>query len=271
MPNIDILVLAILQGVTEFLPVGSTGHLQVIPQLYCWPAHAPGLELAALLGALLAVLLYFMVDLAGMLQSFVKLLQGKRDGRARLIGLLLAAAIPYLVVAFLLDRYVGNAWHNPMVTGYALAGFGLLLYGADKLGLTVRRVEHMTFGQAVMIGVVQCFAVIPGAGGTAITMTSGRLLGYERPAAVRFAFLLTIPILAVTCIYKGWLVFQADSTIDWQGAGLMFGLSAVSGFLAIAFLMYWVRRADFGPFALYRVCFAVYLFYVFYLAGGPNC
>jgi undecaprenyl-diphosphatase len=270
-PNIDILVLAILQGVTEFLPVASTGHLQVIPQLYCWPAQAPGLELAALLGALLAALLYFVVDLAGMLQSFLKLLQGKRDPRGRVIGLLLVAAIPYLVVAFVLDRYVGNAWHSPLVTGYALAGFGALLYAADKLGLTVRRVEHMTFGQAVMVGVVQCFAVIPGAGGTAITMTSGRLLGYERPDAVRFAFLLTIPILAVTCIYKGWLLFQAGGRIDWQGASLMFGLSAVSGLIAIAFLMYWVRRADFAPFALYRVCFALYLFYVFYLAGGPAC
>lgn len=270
-PNIDILVLAILRGATEFLPVGSTGHLQVIPQLYCWPAQGPSLELAALLGALLAALLYFSVDLAGMLQSFMKLLQGKRDGRARVIGLLLVAAVPYLVAAYLLDRYVGDGWHSPVVVAYALAGFGLLLYGADKLGLTVRRVEHMTFGQAAMIGVVQCFAVIPGTGGTAITMTCGRLLGYERPDAVRFAFLLAIPILAVTGIYKGWLLFQAGGAIDWQGAGLMFGLSAVFGLLAIAFLMYWVRRGDFAPFALYRVCFALYLFYVLYRAGGLAC
>jgi undecaprenyl-diphosphatase len=270
-PNIDILVLAILQGVTEFLPVDSTGHLEVIPQLYCWPAQAPGLELAALLGALLAALLYFVGDLAGMLQALFKLLQGKRDARARVIGLLLVAAIPYLALAFVLERYVGNAWHSPLVAGYALAGFGALLYGADKLGLTVRRVEHMTFGQAAMIGVVQCFAVIPGASGTGITMTAGRLLGYERPDAVRFSFLLAIPILAVTCLYRGWLLFQAGGAIDWQGAGLMLGLSFVSGFLAIAFLMYWVRRADFSPFALYRVGFALYLFYVFYLAGGPSC
>jgi undecaprenyl-diphosphatase len=270
-PNIDILVLAILQGVTEFLPVGSSGHLALIPQLYCWPAAAPALELAALLGALLAAVVYFIVDLFGMAQSFVKVLQGKRDGRVRIIGLLLTAAIPYLVAAFLVDFYAVEGLRSPLVIGGALAGFGALLYGADRLGLTVRRVEHMTFGQAVMIGVVQCFAVIPGASGTGMTMTSGRLLGFERPDAARFSFLLAVPILAVTAAYKGWLLFRSGNAVDLQPAALMFGISAVFGFIAIAFLMYWVRRSTFAPFALYRVGLAVYLLYLFYIAGGPNC
>ncbi|HKP23024.1 MAG TPA: undecaprenyl-diphosphate phosphatase, partial [Dongiaceae bacterium] len=94
MPNIDILVLAILQGATEFLPVGSSGHLIMVPQLYCWGPHAPALELAALLGALVAVMVCFAGDLLGMAQGFLKVARGKRDGRVRLIGLLLVAAIP---------------------------------------------------------------------------------------------------------------------------------------------------------------------------------
>ncbi|WP_162917090.1 undecaprenyl-diphosphate phosphatase [Dongia deserti] len=271
MPNIDILVLAILQGATEFLPVGSSGHLILVPQLYCWGSQAPGTELAALLGALLAVTLCFAGDLIGMLQGFLKVLQGKRDGRVRLIGLLLVAAIPYLVVAFLVERYAGDALRSPMVIGDALVIFGLLLYGADKFGLTVRRVEHMTFGQALTFGVLQCCAVIPGASATGITMTTGRVLGYERPDAVRFAFLLSIPILVVTAVYKGWLVFQSDSTIDLPQAGLAFGLSAITGLLAIAFISYWVRRSGFVPFVVYRVALGVYLLYLFYLAGGPSC
>ena len=243
----------------------------MVPQLYCWSPHAPALELAALLGALVAVMVCFAGDLLGMAQGFLKVMRGKRDGRVRLIGLLLAAAIPYLVAAFLVERYAGDALHGPLVIGNALVWFGLLLYGADKLGLTVRRIEHMTFGQALTFGVLQCFAVIPGASGTGITMTMGRVLGYERPETIRFAFLLSIPILAATAVYKGWLVFASGSAIDLTQAALAFGLSAVAGFLAVAFLSYWVRRSGFLPFVLYRVAFGVYVLYVFYVADGPAC
>ena len=115
MPNIDILVLAILQGATEFLPVSSSGQLLMAPQLYCWGPQSPGVELAALLGALVAVMACFAGDLIGMLQGFLKVLRGKRDGRVRLIGLLLVAAIPYLAAAFLVDRYAGEALRSPLV------------------------------------------------------------------------------------------------------------------------------------------------------------
>lgn len=271
MPNIDILVLAILQGATEFLPVGSSGHLILVPQLYCWAPQSPATELAALLGALAAVMICFAGDLAGMAQGFLKVLQGKRDGRIRLIGLLLVAAIPYLVVAFLVQRYAGDALRSPMVIGDALVIFGLLLYAADKLGLTVRRVEHMTFGQALTFGVLQCCAVIPGASGTGVTMTIGRVLGYERPDAVRFAFLLSIPILGVIAACKGWLLFQSGGAIDLPRAALAFGLSAVAGLLAIAFMTYWMRRSGFLPLVIYRVALGVYVVYLFYVAGGPSC
>ena len=206
-----------------------------------------------LLGALLAVVVCYLGDLVGMAQGFFKVLRGKRDGRVRLIGLLLVAAIPYLAAAFLVERYAGDALRSPLIVGNALVWFGLLLYVADKLGLTVRRIEHMTFGQALIIGLVQCCAVIPGVSATGIAMTTGRLLGFERPDAARFAFLLSIPILAAVGGYKGWLLFQAGAASMFAQAGLALGLSAVAGILAIAFLMYWVRRASFTPFVLYRV------------------
>jgi undecaprenyl-diphosphatase len=270
-PNIDILVLAILQGATEFLPIGSSGHLLMVPQIYCWAPRPLALEFISTLGALLAVMVCFAGDLIGMAQGALKALRGKRDPRVRLIGLLLVAAIPYLTAAFLVERYAGDTLLGPLVIGNALVWFGLMLYGADKLGLTVRRIEHMTFGQAATFGLLQCCAVIPGASGTGITMTMGRVLGYERPDAVRFAFLLSIPILAAIAGYKGWLLFQAGGTIDPAQSALAFGLSAVAGFLAIAFLSYWARRSGFAPFALYRVAFGVYLLYLFQVAGGPAC
>jgi undecaprenyl-diphosphatase len=271
-PNIDLLILGILQGVTEFLPLGSSGHLLVAPQYYCWAAPGLALQLAALAGAVAAAMLYFVGDLAGMVRGFLKVLQGKRDGGVRLIGLLLVTAIPYLALALALQIYAPDALQTPLAVGVALVGFGVLLYGADKLGLTVRRVEHITFGQALMIGTFQCLAVIPGAGGTCLTIISARVLGFERPDAVRLAALLTIPILLATLGYKAWLFYAGGfPAVDWAQAALVFGAAFVAGFLAIAFLMYWVRRGGFLPFVLYRVAIGLAILAAFVLSTGPSC
>ncbi len=160
---------------------------------------------------------------------------------------------PYLAAAFLVERYAGDALRSPLIVGNALVWFGLLLYGADKLGLTVRLIEHMTFGQALTIGLIQCCAVIPGAGATGIAMTTGRLFGFERPDAVRFAFLLAIPIRRGGR-YKGLAAVQAGSghrlscRRDRHAACRL-----VAGIIALALHRYWVRRAGFAPFVLYRV------------------
>ena len=124
---------------------------------------------------------------------------------------------------------------------------------------------------ALTFGILQCCAVIPGASGTGITITAGRVLGYERPDAVRFALLLSVPILVVIAAYKGWLLFQSDAAIDLPLAGLTLGLSAVAGFLAICFITYWVRRSGFLPFVLYRVALGVYVVFLFYVASGVSC
>ena len=271
MPNIDILVLAIVQGITEFLPVGSSGHLILVPQFYCWPTPSLAMEIGALIGALLALIVYFWRDLLSMGQGAYKVLRGKRDGRVRLIGLLLVAAIPTLAASYAAEFYLGDRLHSPLVIAGALIGFGALLYVADKIGLTVRRIEHLSWGSALAIGIFQCLAVIPGASRVGLAVTLGRLMGFERPDAVRFSFLLSIPVIAVTALYKGWQLFRAGEMAALQNAGLMVALSAIAGFLAIAFLMYWVRRASFTPFVVYRLALGLFVLYLFYVAGGPGC
>lgn len=271
MPNIDILVLAIVQGVTEFLPISSSGHLILVPQFYCWPAQALGMAVAAHLGILLALLVYFWRDLFSMSQGAYKVLRGKRDPRVRLIGLLLAATIPALVTGYLADRYLGDAWRSPLVVAGALIGFGLLLYLADRIGLTVRRIEHMSWGNALAIGFIQCLAFIPGSSRIGLALTAARIMGFERPDAARFAFLLSIPTIAAAGLYKGWQLLQSGDAAALQHAGLMVTLSAIAGFLAIAFLMYWVRRGSFTPFVIYRIALGLFVLYLFYLDGGPAC
>jgi undecaprenyl-diphosphatase len=270
-PNIDILVLAIVQGITEFLPVSSSGHLILVPQFYCWPAQSLVLEVAAQIGLLLALVAYFWRDLLSMSQGAYKVLRGKRDSRVRLIGLLLVAAIPMLAASYAAEIYLADTLHSPLVVAGALIGFGALLYVADKIGLTVRRIEHLSWSSALAIGVFQCLAVIPGASRVGVAITVSRIMGFERPDAVRFSFLLSIPVVVITGLYKGWALLSTGEAAALQHAGLMIALSAITGFLAIAFLMYWVRRASFTPFVAYRLALGLFVLYLFYMAGGTGC
>lgn len=271
MPNIDILVLAIVQGVAEFLPISSSGHLILVPQFYCWPDQGLTMDVAAHVGTLLAVVIYFWRDLLSMSQGAWKVLRGKRDPRVRLLGLLLVAAVPALIAGFVADTYLGDTLRSPLVVAGALIGFGILLYITDKIGLTVRRIEHMSWGNALAIGLFQCLAFIPGTSRSGVTMTMARLLGFERPDAARFSFLLAIPTIAAAGLYKGWQLVRSADEAALQMAGLMVVLSAIAGFLAIAFLMYWVRRASFTPFVIYRIALGLFVLYLFYLGSGPGC
>ncbi len=229
------------------------------------------MDVAAHVGTLLAVLVYFWRDAISLIQGFGKLLQRKRDPRTHLFWLLLIGALPALVVGFVLDRWVGEALRSPTIIGVCLIGFGLLLFAADRISVTVRRVEHLSYGHALAIGLFQCLAFIPGTSRSGVTMTMARFLGYERPDAARFSFLLSIPTIAAAGLYKGWQLVSTGDLAVLQAALLMMMVSALAGFLAIAFMMYWMRRAGFGPFVFYRLVAGILILYYFTVSGGPGC
>lgn len=271
MPNIDILVLAIVQGVTEFLPVSSSAHLILVPQFFCWPDQGLALDVAAHIGTLLAVLTYFWRDVVGLGQGLWQIAQRKRDPRGQLVGYLLVGSLPALVIGYILDRYFGDSLRNPAVIAVTLIVFALLLYAADKLGLTVRRLEHLNIGHVLLIGIFQCLVFVPGASRTGIAMTMTRFLGYERLDAARFSFLLSIPTIAAAGLFKGFQLLHSGTAGQLQAAVLMVVCSAVAGFLAIAFIMYWLRRAGMAPFVLYCLGLGLYLLYVVYRLPGLLC
>jgi len=266
-PNIQIFILAIVQGITEFLPISSSAHLILVPQLLGFPDQGREIDVAAHVGTLIAVVLYFWRDIGVMLRGLVKLSGRRLDPGLRLVGLLLIGTVPALIIGFLLERYAGEGLRSPAFIAYALIFFGLILYGADKLGLTVRRIEHVTATDALIIGIFQCLAFIPGTSRSGITMTVARLMGYERPDAARFSFLLSIPTIAAAGLYEGYKLFKEGDAGHLREAGLMVVLSAIAGFLAIAFMMYWVRRASFLPFVIYRVALGFALLYLVYTAS----
>jgi len=269
-PNIDILVLAMVQGITEFLPVSSSGHLILVPKLFCWPDQGLTLDVAAHVGTLVAVLIYFWRDVANMTGGLVKLARGKRDNRARMVWLLLVASVPALAIGFMLDKWAGDALRDDRIIAAALIGFGILLYLADRIGLTVRRIEHMTAGSALAIGFFQCLAFVPGTSRSGITMTMARLLGYERKEAARFSFLLSIPTIAAAGLYKGIELVRSGNFAEMERALMMAAFSAVTGFLAITFMMYWLRRASFAPFVVYRIALGCVLLWAIYGGGWQS-
>lgn len=253
MPFVQLLVLALVQGMAEFLPISSSGHLILVPVLTGWPDQGLILDVAMHVGTLVAVCLYFWRDLWRILIDLPSLVQGRLKPGAKLALYLIAATIPAVIAGLAMRHYVGDAIRNPALVGWAMVGFAVVLYVIDRFGLTIWRLEHITLGQALFIGVMQCLAFIPGTSRSGVTMVAGRLLGYERAEAARFSMLLSIPAIVAAGGKEGWELYKTGDAGLMSDALIGMGLSAVFGLIAIAFLMYWLKRATFTPFVIYRV------------------
>ena len=253
MTLIQIIVLAVVQGITEFLPISSSGHLALTPVLLGWPDQGLLIDVAVHVGTLGAVILYLWRDVWAILQGLVRLAVGRIDDGARLAGLVLIASLPVIAAGFAVNAWLGDTLRTPAVIGWSFIGFGLLLYAGDRLGLTILKIGHMKAGGALMIGLAQMLALIPGASRAGVTITMARILGYERPDAARFSMLLSIPAIAgagtlavLELIETGNARLQADAV-------LAAGLSLVAALIAIVAMMGWLRRASFTPFVWYRL------------------
>jgi len=254
---VDILhvaVLALARGVTEFLPVGSSADLAVVAPLAAWLDRGARVDLAVHLGVLGAVAVYLWRDLWTMAGGTVRYLSGRRDAvGARLAFQLAVASVPILAAGFLLERHVPGGLASPRVVGWSMLGFGVVLWLADRVGMTIRRVEHLSVGDAVVIGIAQAAALVPGAGRAVVTMSAARILGLERIDAARFSLLLAIPALLGLVVAKGVALAASPAAPLTVGVLLAAALAFAAALAGIAFLMAWLRRATFTPFALYRV------------------
>jgi undecaprenyl-diphosphatase len=263
-PNADILIMAILRGVSEVLPIDPEAHFALLARLFCWAERDHLTAASGSLGLLAALMVYLWRDVLQMARSLLRVLRGKRDPGATLILHLLAASIPAFVITFGLRGLLDVTIREPIYIAVLLVAFGVVLYVADQAGLTVRRVQQMNFSQALIIGVFQGLAVLPGVSRIGIVITVARSLGYERREAARFALLLSIPWMLASALYSFWAAVAARETFDDGRMLLTATVSGIVGFLAIAFLMYWVRRGSFTLFALYRVALGGALIYALY-------
>lgn len=264
MSFIQLLVLSVVQGITEFLPVSSSGHLILVPLLTGWPDQGLIIDVATHVGTLVAVLIYFWRDVWKMLVGLVRFAQGRRDQGALLAGYILIGTIPALAVGYVMDRYVGDGLRSMEVVAWAMVGFAAVLYTADRTGLMVRRIEHIGFGHAFIIGLAQAVAFIPGTSRSGITMVAARLLGYERADAARFSFLLSIPAICAAGLWEGLKLFESSSPGLLADALTVSIMAGIAGIIAIAGLMAWLRRATFTPFVIYRLVFGAFLLSIVY-------
>lgn len=265
MPIEQILVLALVQGVAEFLPISSSGHLILVPFLTGWKDQGLAVDVALHLGTLTAVLIYFWRDIWEILADIPPLLKGRLRPGAKLGIYICIATLPAVGAGLALRHFVGDEIRNPLIVAWAMIGFAFILYFFDKFSVTIWRLQHITLGQALFIGVMQCLAFIPGTSRSGVTMVAARFLGYERESAARFSMLLSIPAILAAGGKEGYeLVTQPELAGRLNDALLAAGLSALFGLIAIAFLMYWLKRATFLPFVLYRLVFGAFLLLYFY-------
>ena len=265
MSLLHIVVLALVQGITEFLPISSSAHLILVPIITGWNDQGAVLDIAVHVGTLGAVVIYFHRDVGAMLLGCGQLVRGRRDGDARLALLVAVASVPVLVAGLALVKFdLYRLLRSEVVIAWATLGFGLLLYAADRFAGTARRLEQFGLAAAAFVGLMQALALIPGTSRAGITITAARLLGTNRSDAARFSMLLSIPTLVVAGGYGGYELFAAGELAIGIDAALAALLSFAAALLTIWGLMRWVRRSSYTPFVVYRVILAGVLFWWIY-------
>lgn len=260
-----IVILAIVQGLTEFLPISSWGHLVILQKYGGWPeSYGLVMEVAVHVGSLGAVMVYFWRDLWLILGGLAQVMLGRFDSGARLVLNLIIATIPAVVVGYLLKDLVTDSLRTITVIGWATLIGGIVLFIGDRLGMTIRNIEHMRWGSALVIGLAQVCALIPGASRSGMTMTAARFLGFERRDCARFSFLMSIPVIIGAGLLTGLDLYKAGDVVITGQAALAAGLAFVTAFIAIAFMMVWLRNARFTPFVVYRLLLGGAMLYTVY-------
>lgn len=265
MPTLHIIILALVQGITEFLPISSSGHLVMVPWFAGWEDQGLALDVAVHVGTLGAVCAYLWREISDMLSGLWRMLKGKGvNASARLAFYLVLGTIPVIGAGFALNHYIPGGIRSIEVIGWTTLGFGVMLWLADRFSITIRRMDHLGVSDVLIIGILQCLALIPGTSRSGITMTAGRILGMERPDCARFSMLLSIPTIVGAGVLKGWELYQAGDPLAIDAALTGAGAAFISALIAIALMMSWLKRASFTPFVLYRIALGGFLLAVTY-------
>lgn len=253
-------LLAIVQGITEFLPISSSAHLILVPVFTGWADQGLAIDVAMHIGTLAAVILYFRRDVADLARGAGHTLQGRMTAHARLLWQVVLATVPVVIAGFAFKDVIEDDLRSPLIITVTTAVFGLLLWLADRqAGRAQGTVAGLSWRDVLIIGLAQALALVPGVSRSGITMTAALFLGQKRPEAARFSLLLSIPTTAAAGTLAGADLVQT-SNAALQADALIAGILAFfSALAAIGGLMAWLRRASFTPFVVYRLVLAALL------------
>jgi undecaprenyl-diphosphatase len=259
------IVLALIQGLTEFLPISSSAHLVLVPRLLGWVDQGLAFDVAVHVGTLLAVLSYLRSDLVNILSAWFSGWSQLCWDQEGLTGwFVIVATIPVGLVGLAGSGWIEFNLRDPILIAAATLIFGLLLGWADRHGdRLTRTIGDLKWRDTLLIGLAQALAVIPGTSRSGITMTMGLMLGLSRHETARFSFLLSVPAIALPGLLKTSEMIRADTVIHWEALAIGVAVSAVTAFLCIEGFMRFVAKVGMKPFVIYRVLLALVLFALF--------
>ncbi len=265
MDHFQVIVLALIQGFTEFLPISSSGHLVLVPQILGWGDQGLAFDVAVHVGTLLAVLAYFRRELVPIVGDTVGTLVGKSPTESSHLGwAVVIATIPVGLVGLLFKSLIEAHLRGAIVVGLATIIFGLVLGWADIKGKQRRELSSLRWRDALLIGLAQAVALIPGTSRSGITMTAGLMLGFKRDAAVRFSFLMAIPTIALAGGLLVLDVIAEKQSIEWSALLLGIVVSGLTAYACIHWFLGFVERIGMQPFVLYRLLLGGLILALFY-------
>jgi|ERR1035441_4413453 undecaprenyl-diphosphatase len=262
MPILQVIVLAVVQGITEFVPISSTAHLYLTSWLLGWHTEALDFDIALHIGTLLAILLYFLRDWLQIVAQGFGMRYGRDEELTRnrtMLWLLAIATIPVGVFGYVFNKQAETTWRNPFVIGFMLVAVGVVMWLAERAGRKRRDLSSLNLPEAVVIGLAQALSIVPGTSRSGITISAGLFNDFDRQSAARFSFLLSAPAIAAAAGKALYDMHKHGGLDAILNAPFIVGVavSALTGCVVIAWFLHYVRRSSLLPFVYYRIIFGI--------------
>jgi undecaprenyl-diphosphatase len=260
----SVLFLAVLQGLTEFLPISSAAHLILVPHVFGWEDQGLAFDVAVHVGSLVAVIGYFQRELMAMARGWWNsVFHGRHTRDSRLAWAVLFGTIPVALAGLAFAGVIATMLRTPLVIAVATIGFGVVILVADLWGPKQRDEYALTWKDVLVVGIAQALALIPGTSRSGITIAAGLAMGLNREAAARFSFLLSIPVLALAGAYEARGLLLASEAVQWNYLLLATAVSGVVAYSTIHFFLTLVERVGLAPFVIYRLILGAVLLWMF--------
>lgn len=260
---LQVFILSIVQGISEFLPISSSAHLILVPKLLGWRDQGLAFDIALHVGTLMAILWYFKDDLIPLMRDFsLSIKKREAIGESNVIWGVLIGTIPVGLVGLFFGDWIEENLRSPLVIAFSTIFFAIILYLGDKKAGN-KNILNITLKIALIIGIAQALALIPGASRSGITMSMAMFLGFSRVASARFSFLLSIPVIILAGSLASIKAFSNGINEPFSMLLLAVILSAISAYLCVKWLMALLSKSTMLPFVIYRIVLGIFLFYVF--------